>query len=402
MEISGNKALTVDDEILKIVKDFFDNEKGHVDARITAENALRKFLIMTDDGSFTFKSNDFKGKSENMHTSHGAITEAMEKFVNPAKLKGKKQVHILDICSGLGYNAASCIEFLDDDVEIEIDLIEISKETLALSLLIDNPLESYKFIKNAVEDKLYNEGTLTFRNCQDGISDRIKIDLHLKDARRVVKEMEDHEKYDAIFLDPFSPLKSPELYTDEFFKILKNLLNDKGVILTYSSAAPIRAAIVNCALHVGEGPSFGRSGGTIASLKQEMIDKPLSMKDERMIALSDAGISFKDPDLNGTSVDILKRREFERQTSRGKEKFASTVKTPVYLNEKLEDSRLKRRVLNNLNKLGFNDLDSFKSRYVVCPQYKDCICGKKCRSYENSRERINEMSNRLRSLLKNK
>ena len=403
MEIREYKALTINDETLKIVKNFIANEKeGDEKARNTAEMALKKFLIKTDDGSFTLKSNEFHGKSENMHTSHGAITESMEKFVKPAKLKGKKQVSVLDICSGLGYNAASCIEFLDDDVEIEMDLIEISNETMALSLLLDNPLESYEIVKKTVEDSLYEEGIIRFRQCQVTIPERINVNLHLKDAREVVKELEGNKRYDAVFLDPFSPLKSPELFTNEFFILLRNLLYDDGIILTYTSAAPVRAAIVNCGLHVGEGPSLGRSGGTIVSSNPELIDKPLSKRDERMIALSDAGVPFEDPDLNGTSPDILERRELKRQALRGKEKLASTVKTPVYLNEKLEESRLKRRVLNNLKKLGFDDLDSFKSRYVVCPQYRECICGRKCKNYKNSRERIKEMSYRLRSLIRDK
>lgn len=137
----------------------------------------------------------------------------------------------------------------------------------------------------------------------------------------------------------------------------------------------------------------------MASLNKEIIDKPLSMNDERMIALSDAGIPFHDPDLKGSSQEILQRRKQEREISRGNDRFSSTVKTPIYLNRELEEGRLKRRVLRNLNKLGFDDLTSDKSRFVVCPQYSDCICGRNCKNYDNSRERINEMNNRLTSLL---
>ena len=63
--------------------------------------------------------------------------------------------------------------------------------------------------------------------------------------------------YDAVFLHPFSPLKSPELYSVEFFKTLKVLMKDDGMILTYTSTAPVRSALVEAGFHVGEGPSFG-------------------------------------------------------------------------------------------------------------------------------------------------
>lgn len=396
MKTSDYKALTVDERTLEVVKNFIkDERRGDGKAREKAKLALQEYLVKTDDGSYTLKSDSSGGKSETMHTHHGAISEAMEKFVKPARLEEKDNVCVLDICSGLGYNAASCIEYLSDDVEIELDLIEISKETMAIALLLKTSLESYEIIKKAVEDELYEEGIISFRYCKNKVPERIRIDLHIEDARKVVKELEGQKTYDAIFLDPFSPLKSPELYTNEFFICLKALLKDDGVILTYTSAAPVRAAIVNSGLHVGEGPAFGRSGGTVASLNPEIIDKPLSVNDERMIALSDAGIPFKDPEFNGSSQQILQRRDQERKIVRGKEKFSSTVKTPVYLNEQLEQGRLKRRVLNNLKKLGFNDLTSHKSLFLVCPQYINCICGRDCRNYDNSRERINEMSNRL-------
>jgi|UPI00057F73F9 tRNA U34 5-methylaminomethyl-2-thiouridine-forming methyltransferase MnmC len=400
MEISDYRALTVDEKTLKIVENFLKHEKqGKHDARKTARQVLREYLVETDDGSYTFKSESLDGKSETMHTHHGAVTEAREKFVKPARLEGKDKISVLDICSGLGYNAATCIEYLGPDVEIELDLVEISKETMALALLLDAPLKSYRIIQKAIEDELYERQDIKSRHFLEDIPDNISISLHIEDARETVKKLEGHNKYDAIFLDPFSPLKSPELYTIEFFTILNNLLKPHGIILTYTSAAPVRAAMVTSGLHVGEGPSFGRRGGTLASLNKEIIDKPLSMNDERMIALSDAGIPFHDPDLKGSSQEILQRRKQEREISRGNDRFSSTVKTPIYLNRELEEGRLKRRVLRNLNKLGFDDLTSDKSRFVVCPQYSDCICGRNCKNYDNSRERINEMNNRLTSLL---
>jgi tRNA U34 5-methylaminomethyl-2-thiouridine-forming methyltransferase MnmC len=394
------KALTIARETLEVVKNFLKEEDaGNESARQNAKHALKNHLVETEDGSYTLKSASLDGKSETMHTHHGALSEAMEKFVKPAHLGGKKEVSILDICSGLGYNTASCIVYLGDEVNIKIDMVEISLETLALTLLLEAPLESYRIIQKAVEDKLYGDWNIKYRHFEEEVPENIRIDIHIEDARVAVGNLVGDKTYEAIFLDPFSPLKSPELYTVEFFRLLKSLLKPDGIILTYTSAAPVRAAMAENGLHVGEGPSFGRSGGTVASLNEKLINKPLSMDDERMIALSDAGIPFKDPDFNGSSQDILKRREEERKMSRGKERFSSTVKTPIYLNEKLEDGRLKRRVLNNLNKLGFTDLNSPEARYVVCPQYTECICDGGCGDFDSSRERIYEMNHRLRLIV---
>lgn len=390
------QALTASENVLNIIRKYIEDEKmGNKEARSEAKKELNDYLVKTDDGSYTINSNDVNGKSETMHTQHGAITESMEKFVKPAKLEEKRKVRILDICSGLGYNAAACIEYLKEDTEIEIDMVEISKETLATALFIDNPVQSYDIIKKAVEDRLYEEGVLNSKSFNEKISEKVSINIYIDDARNVVKHIEGY-KYDAIFLDPFSPLKSPELYSIEFFDFLKNLLNDSGVILTYTSAAPVRSAMIEAGLYVGEGPIFGRnSGGTLASKRSELIKQQLRDNDERMIALSDAGIPFRDPEFNGSGDEIIERRENERRFVRGTRKLASTVKTPIYLFKEIEEERLKRRVLKNINALEIDHLKSKKARFIICPQFEECICECGSQKLDNSRDRITEMMKRL-------
>ena len=165
------------------------------------------------------------------------------------------------------------------------------------------------------------------------IHDRTSINIYIDDARNVIKLINNYKNYDSIFLDPVFAPKIPELYSIEFFRFLKNLLDDDRVILTYTSAAPVRAAMIHAGLYIGEGPLFGRkSGGTIASRAPEVIERQLSANDERMIALSDAGIPFRDPKLNGSSDELIEKRENERKSVRGTIRFASTVKTQyIYL-----------------------------------------------------------------------
>jgi tRNA U34 5-methylaminomethyl-2-thiouridine-forming methyltransferase MnmC len=392
-------ALTATEDVLKIIREcFVEEKKGNKEARNNTKDLLMEYFVKTADGSYTLNSNTIDGKSETMHTHHGAIIESMEKYIKPSKLKGKKEIRVLDICSGLGYNAASCIEYLDDDVKIEIDMIEISKETLAAALFVENPLKSYEIIKKAIEDKLYEENIIDFK-FQNEIPDRININIYLDDARDVVKQFGENKKYDAIFLDPFSPAKSPELYTLEFLHILKDLLKNDGIILTYTSAAPVRFAMIHSGLHVGEGPQFGRRGGTLASKNLENIEKSLSENDERMIALSDSGIPFRDPKLNASGFEITKMREDERKSARGVQKFASTVRTPIHLCKDIEERRLKTRVLKNINAFGIDDLNSKKARFLVCPQFDECICGCGNPKLDNSYSRITEMINRLSKIV---
>lgn len=400
--------LTPEEKVLDIVRNWSLAEKnGDHNARKAAKIEIKRYLVKTSDETFTLRSQELSGTSETMHTSHGALREATEKFARPAELRGKKRIAILDICSGLGINAAAALELIIDSLfkgevkHLKMDLVEISWETLAASLIIPSPSDSHYVIRKAIENYLLRQGLLSFPFEKKEIPSNVDICVHCKDARKMVMEIPENQEYDAIFLDPFSPAKSPELYSKEFLAKIADLLKEDGVILTYTSAAPVRHALLDAGLEIGEGPTLGRSGGTIASYSLVKIPKSLTSADERMIALSDAGIPYRDPDLNLSANEIIENRHSERIYMRNIFKIASTVKTPVYLageydKQKLDDERIKRRVLKHLEFLGINDLNSLKSRFLVCPQFSNCICGCGQRRPSSSLSRIKEMENRLK------
>ena len=132
------KPLKVQEKVLDIVRECFKNENnGDMNARESALDELDEFLIETGDGSFTLQSESFDNSSETMHTFHGGLEESIEKYVKPSHLIGKNDVHIMDICSGLGYTAAVCLEYLNDETKntvknpnICIEMVEISPLTI--------------------------------------------------------------------------------------------------------------------------------------------------------------------------------------------------------------------------------------------------------------------------------
>jgi tRNA U34 5-methylaminomethyl-2-thiouridine-forming methyltransferase MnmC len=400
------KPLTPEEGVISLVREWSIAEiNGDETARQCAQSKIKKYMVKTADGSFTLRSQMFEDKSETMHTIHGAFYEAREKFVKPAFLQDKKTVEICDICSGLGINAAAALEKLleeSNNVEVKkitLDMIEISWETLAVSLILPSTNEFHDLVKKAIEDYLIQEGKLIFAHEEKEIPDHIEINVQCEDAREIVREFPKIRRYDAIFLDPFSPTKSPELYSYDFLLKISSLLKEDGVILTYTASAPVRYALMSIGLEVGEGPAIGRSGGTIASFDLNKITQDLSSDDERMIALSDAGIPFRDPELVDSSKIIHDRRYHERIAVRGFNKMPSTVKTPTYLHKTLDDERTKRRVLNHLNKFKIYDLNSEEARFLVCPQFVDCICHCNQGRLEGSRRRVKEMENRLKYIV---
>ncbi|MDO8869857.1 MAG: MnmC family methyltransferase [Methanobacteriaceae archaeon] len=403
MNYQHSESLTPQKEAISLINYYFQKEiHGDLKARNHLKNEFLKYLIKTDDGSYTLNSGEINGNSETMHTNKGAITESLEKFVKPSNLNNKSNIKVLDTCSGFGYNSATLIDYLgadsNTDIDLSLDLIEISIETLAGGLLVPVPLATHNIVKKAIEEKLIKENYAKFNFEKGTIPKNIQFNIYSKDAREVVQNL-DSDYYDAIFLDPFSPSKAPELYTVEFFKELKRIIKNDGVLATYTSAAPVRSALVEAGFYIGEGPIFGRkSGGTIASNSLSNIKKDISEADERMISLSDVGIPFIDPFLDLSGTEISKNRSIARKKARGTYKFSSAAKAPIFLGKEIEMNRWGRKVVRNINQLHIDDLKSKKALYLVCCQNELCYCGCNINRISNSRDRIKKMSQRLSNL----
>ena len=190
---------------------------------------------------------------------------------------------------------------------------------------------------------------------------------------------------------------APELFSLEFFKEFRRIIKDNGIIATYTSSAPVRAAFIEAGFYIGLGPIFGRKqGGTLASPNPEMLDYSLPKNDEIRIALSDVGIPFRDPGLNNSSDFILDNRATERQDARHNTKISSAVKTPIFLGDAMEDDeKLKRRVERNLAKMNISSTTSKEAFYIIeCEnEYSENQDSK-----NNSTTRILDMKKRLKKV----
>lgn len=357
--------LEINSQNKEIIQEVFELEaNGHKDARELFKDEVAGFLIKTEDGSFTLSSDKRGEDSETLHSKYGARTEAFEKFAIPSKLletaENTTVIKVLDICSGIGYNVSALLDYLKDcDVQIEVDMVESSLETIATTLFIPDICESHSYVKKAIESYLIEHGYLHFNKVLSNIPSNVTLNIHVCDARDFLKNCEEKE-YDAVFLDPFSPAKCPELYTVDFFSKIKEFLTPKALILTYTAASPVRSGLVEAGLYVGEGPRVHRSGGTIASRSEESIDTPLSFSDVKVIALSDVGIPFIDPDLNDDFLTIIERRQNQRKKRRGVSTFPSSNKLPRYLGlnpNDIEDVSLCVKLNTYVQNMGFEAIN---------------------------------------------
>ena len=390
-----NNARIINDDIFDLVNECFQQERSsqNKESRVNFFDTYNDFFVLTDDGSYSINSKEINNKVETLHTSTGAISESFEKFIKPMKFDYSKDIAILDICAGLGYNSSAAIaDFIKNstDSNLKVDMVEISKATFACGILVPSPIPEHDITKKAIEDELIkqNYASLSLEECE--IPENIDINVFIEDARQTVQNLEDNT-YDAIFLDPFSQNMAPELFSLEFFKEFRRIIKDNGIIATYTSSAPVRAAFIEAGFYIGLGPIFGRKqGGTLASPNPEMLDYSLPKNDEIRIALSDVGIPFRDPGF------ILDNRATERQDARHNTKISSAVKTPIFLGDAMEDDeKLKRRVERNLAKMNISSTTSKEAFYIIeCEnEYSENQDSK-----NNSTTRILDMKKRLKKV----
>ncbi len=155
----------------------------------------------------------------------------------------------------------------------------------------------------------------SYKNATDLLlNTQIELNLHKNDARTFIKT--NLSKYNFIFLDAFTPAKSPTLWTVQFFKELHAALEDDGMILTYSNSAAIRNAFLQNGFYVGKiyDENLKKFTGTVAVKNEYLIEHKLSDYDLDLIG-SKAGICFQDENLESDSHTIIKNREKETESS---------------------------------------------------------------------------------------
>ncbi|MBS3131039.1 hypothetical protein J4212_01275 [Candidatus Woesearchaeota archaeon] len=245
--------------------------------------------IITNDGSVSFLNEEI---NEAYHSTSGALEESFEKFAKPCSLKDGMKV--LDICFGIGYNSLAAISLADVSiVALEKDL-NILKEIKNIEVP-EELRENYGKIKSFVEDFIKNQENTEKINNEKGFNGgksiekvkiqknsgknpikkekaneiiryedkKRKITLIIGDARQTIKSL--NEKFDAVFLDPFSQKKCPELWTKEFFDDIFRLMDKNTVLTTYSCARIVRDSLKAAGFEVKDGPAIGRrSPATIA------------------------------------------------------------------------------------------------------------------------------------------
>ncbi len=265
---------------------------------------------LTKDGSFTFFSSDFQ---ECFHSHYGAKQEAIYKFVIPCQLpklaKTNNSLKLLDICYGLGYNSAAALEEIwQINPQCHIELIGLELNPLVpLQASQQGLLNQWKAPIPELLAQLATEKYLK--------TPLLSAHLFIGDARLTIQEVAQSAfKADAVFLDPFSPPKCPQLWTIEFLNLVAKCIKSQGILATYSCAGAVRIALQSTGMKIGTTKAVGRRApGTVASFAYSELP-PLSLAELEYLQTR-AAIPYRDYQLTDSAETIWQRRLEEQENS---------------------------------------------------------------------------------------
>ncbi len=274
----------------------------------------------TEDGSFTFFSEAF---GEAFHSRLGARAEAFEKFAQVTRLAALARqftesdsppIRLLDVCYGLGYNTAAALETVwaeNPTCRVEAIALELDptvpQAAIAPDLLAAWSPPVQNVLRAIAQKSEFQDFQLSAR-------------LLIGDARQTIRQVvAQHFQADAIFFDPFSPRRCPQLWTVEFFAQVATCLSPTGVLATYSRSASVRAAMQAAGLHLGNIPlpagaarrPHEWSQGTVAAWSSDGL-LPLSPMEQEHLHTR-AAVPYRDPSLSDSAAAILTRHQQEQQ-----------------------------------------------------------------------------------------
>lgn len=267
--------------------------------------------VITDDGSITFFSEDWK---EHYHDKAGARLEAQKKYVEPSGLAAKlktSNLNLLDVCFGLGTNTLAALRAQRADRSVcstcaadtpvchslDITALEMDKRVVRAAAehfqcLETDPVDWKNVLCNLLQHSTFHIPQFT-------------ISIRWGDARFRIQHLAD-ESFDIIFHDPFSSQHCPELWTVEFFQQLRRVMKPDGILLTYSSALPVRGALREAGFLIAEThPGRRMSNGTAAAKTGAALAgfEAIGAPDPRR------SIPYRDPHLCAPSKTILRMRQ---------------------------------------------------------------------------------------------
>ena len=208
-------------------------------------------VYLTDDGSHSIISEQF---NESYHSRHGALKESIHVFIN-AGLKAfptKSELSILEVGLGTGLNAwltnIECLKLNKTIYYTGIEPYPIPSEMAESlnypSVLFDEDIDTRKKCFLKLHETEWNETEIFDEK------------FHFTKVKTTIADFTSDRKFDIIYFDAFAPNAQPELWTEEVFLKLYDLMAPGGIMVTYCAKGTVKRSLkaIGFTVETLEGP----------------------------------------------------------------------------------------------------------------------------------------------------
>lgn len=193
-------------------------------------------LITTADGSHSLVSEQFKVA---YHSHYGAIQETNHVFIEAGmlfQLQRKQPLQILELGLGTGLNAL--VTYLK---AVELD-VPVSYTTLEQYPISWELAEQCNFLEQL--DAPQALASFQKIHCGSfGDWHSLAADFRFRKMQEDAASFSSEDRFSLIYYDAFAPESQPELWTEEIFKRMYDLLADGGVLVTYCAKGVVKRAL---------------------------------------------------------------------------------------------------------------------------------------------------------------
>jgi tRNA U34 5-methylaminomethyl-2-thiouridine-forming methyltransferase MnmC len=227
----------------------------------------------TEDGSWTLRHPEH---GEACHSHSGAWLEARERYAGPCCLSAWTREHdrplrLLDVGTGLGLNLAAALEAVESaGGALAAVTLECDPSVLTAMLAMREDPEHA-----GPEERWHRPVREALAKALDGgepvpasvpMGERSSLRVVLGDARTTLVSLPSELLFDAVFLDPFSPSREPDLWEEPFLGAIADRMVSGARLSTYCARYSVRLGLARAGLRVGLGPRVGKKAeGTLAS-----------------------------------------------------------------------------------------------------------------------------------------
>ena len=186
---------------------------------------MKTELIITADGSHSLFVPEL---NEHYHSTNGAMQESMHIYIDAGfKYCNKKDINILEIGFGTGLNALlTYIESKNINTNVYYHSIELYPVDIDMAINLN-----YSSLLNISND-IFN----TLHKCEWNIDVAISNNFKIHKENADILNVQYNNMYDLVYFDAFAPSKQSEVWNKEIFQRIYNAMNNKGILVTYSTS----------------------------------------------------------------------------------------------------------------------------------------------------------------------